>query len=171
MKLRLAALATGTIRREPLADALQAQGSRLVSKLWELAHRDPSINVERWDRREKRLFDRCFKRFGKNFTLDLVQQARMEGISRSENAEIIASQFKVYFEELGESVWVQITSGDDRSGTGFLHATPRNLGTGLRWGDEIEFTGGTETRRPRFIRSTGNRVKGCDCPFCQPSWH
>jgi len=171
MKLRLAALATGTARREPLANSFRAQGSRLVSRLWELARRDPSINVERWDQREKRLFDRCFKRFGKNFTLDLVQKARMEGISRSECAESIASQFKVYFEELGESVWVQITSGDDRRGTGFLHATPRNLGTGLRWGDEIEYAGGSETRRPRFIRSTGNRVKECDCSFCHPSWH
>lgn len=171
MKLLLAALATGQLRREPLSETVRAQGSRLVSRLWELAHRDPSINVERWDRREKRLFDRCFKRFGKNFTHDLVQQARREGISRSENAESIASQFKVYFEELGESVWVQVTSGDDRCGVGFLHATPRNLGTGLRWGDEIEFAGGTPTRRPRFSRSTGNRVKDCDCPYCQPSWH
>ena len=171
MKLRFAALAQGQLRREPLSENLRAQGSRLVSRLWELAHRDPSINVERWDRREKRLFDRCFKRFGKNFTHDLVKQARFEGISRTENAESIASQFKVFFEELGESVWVQITSGDDRRGTGFLHSTPRNLATGLRWGDEIEFAGGTQTRRPGFSRSTGKRVKDCDCPFCQPSWH
>jgi hypothetical protein len=89
-----------------------------------------------------------------------------------DSAESIASQFKVYFEELGESVWVQITSGDDSRGTGFLHATPRNLATGLRWGDEIEYSGGTASRRPRFTRSTGNRVKSCDCQYCMPSsWH
>jgi len=50
----------------------------------------------------------------------------------------------------GESMWVILTEGDEFNGVGTLNNQPQH--SPIELGSYIQFAGGTETTKPRFVQ-------------------